>query len=589
MIILQQSLITTIEMNTTEQNNEMTNPVEKLTVKTHDPTIALPAGLYDSTEGIFGIVTVKIRDDAKIPTGTYLFNFEKDGSGSMSELTEDGKSKDYHIRTTICNTLEALARIAHENQQVQIYVRLCEFDTTIHQVLAATLVTAESVVEMTTTVRTRKLPGGNTNIEAALKNSVLSCEQFLAEHPDAHVISVITTDGDTNAGDSNQYSLAKIVKNKHFQTICIGYGASHNSALLIGISSSYFYVADLERAGETIGEILHDFLYIAVEKVELRIVHGEVFAEDQTWNDVISCGNAIGGSSKVYSIHVPVLQHVAVLLYGKREGDRHMMMIESQTTIQVVDLTRDIFRHKTVQLLAEAQQNLTTVILAPIHPRFHSGEQEQYAQHMVEYKAELTIYVAALEKCKADKKDIRLRLKTFFRMMKDYAKEKDMEQEPMMKQLLDDVYSIWLAFGRHFDANEARAYTQAKFNCNLRQTSGNTSMRPIGMQRVRPFPNMRRQNAFCNSVPVRAIAGAFDDDEDVASLQPPATFPMRQLTCAVYPGMERDLYDDEERDLEDEEDLEDDLEHELTDEPTSAYATPKALTLMREISSHARP
>uniref|UniRef100_A0A6C0F427 VWFA domain-containing protein n=1 Tax=viral metagenome TaxID=1070528 RepID=A0A6C0F427_9ZZZZ len=546
-------------------------PIENLSIEFHDSSIPLPQDLYDVADGQFGIVKMKVRGDISIPAGVYLVNMEKDGSGSMTTGTNDGRTRDEHVKATICNAIRALTKIATENPQVQLFVKLADFDTAVYPVLALTQLSVDNMEQLVSTVTERKLPNNSTNIELALRNSVKSCDEFLAENPGAHIISVITTDGEANSGECNKFKLQDIVKSSPYPTICIGYGAGHNADLLITVGSSYFYVADFERAGEPIGEILQNFLYIAMEKSELQILNGEILHEDQTWRNKLNLGNIIGGTEKTYSVRSKDPEAVHALLYGKNtqttEPNPLIMLAESAAFTCYKDLTRDIFRHKTVELLAQARDNLALDLVAPTHPQYS----DNYAADMERYEGEVVAYTELVKSHAEQKKTLRDKLKVFFRSMKDYAKDKNMENEALMKQLLDDVYTVWLSLGSRFTQNEARAFTQAKYMCNARQLSNNTSARSASQT-----PGLRRQNAGLQRQ--NAISPAYDNSQGgvaVAPLRPPML--MRTPTCMTHPGME---------DLEDGEvDEEDDLVHELTDGAVSAYATQPTVALMREVSS----
>ena len=561
-------------------------PIENLSIEFHDPSIPLPPDLYDDAEGHFGIVKMKVRGDIEIPAGVYLVNMEKDGSGSMTAGTNDGRSRDDHVKATICNAIRALTKIATENPQAQLFVKLADFDTVVYPVLALTQLSDENLEKVVFTVTDRKLPSGSTNIELALRNSVKSCDEFLAENPDAHIISVLTTDGEANAGECNKFKLQDIVKDRPYPTICIGYGAGHNADLLIAVGSSYFYVADFERAGEPIGEILQNFLYIALEKSDLQTLHGEILREDNTWSDKLCIGNIVGGTEKTYSVRSKTPESFHALCYGKNtqtsQSTQLITLVESATFTCYKDLTRDLFRHKTVELLAQARDNLALDIVHPAHPQYS----DNYAADMESYQGEVAAYQELFKTHAEQKKTLRNNLKTFFRSMKEYAKDKNMENEALMKQLLDDVYTVWLSLGKRFTQNEARAFTQAKYMCNLRQLSNNTSARSASQT---PVPGLRRQNA--GSSPLQrqnAMYGGaqnidvmYDDDSQAGvgvSLRPPML--MRTPTCVSYPGME-DLEDGEVE----ENDEDDDLVHELTDGAVSAYATQPTVALMREVSS----
>jgi predicted DNA-binding ribbon-helix-helix protein len=569
-------------------------PIENLSIEFHDPSIPLPPDLYDATDGHFGIVKMKVRCDIAIPAGIYLVNMEKDGSGSMTTGAGDGRTRDEHVKATICNAIRALTKIAAENPQAKIFVKLADFDTKVYSVLELTKLSDDNVEYLVSTVMARQLPNGSTNIELALRNSVKSCDEFLAENPDAHIISVITTDGEANAGECNKYKLQDIVKGRPYPTICIGYGSGHNADLMITISSSYFYVADFERAGEPIGEILQNFLYIAMEKSELQILHGEVLHEDQTWSDKLCIGNIIGGTEKTYSVRSKEPETIHALLYGKNTQTTvthaQVVLAESASFTCYKDLTRDLFRHKTVALLAEARDNLAQTLVRPEHPHYS----DNYAADMERYEAELIAFDEIVKKHAAQKKTIRDNLKIFFRSMKEYAKDKNMENEALMKQLLDDVYTVWLSLSARFSHNEARAFTQAKYMCNLRQLSNNTSAR-TATQTPRPAAALRRQNAGPSPLlRQNALSSAYPDDIDddadddsqmagvavprfVAPLRPPML--ARTPTCVSHPGME------ELEEGEIDEDDDDALVHELTDGAISAYATQPTVALMREVSS----
>jgi len=504
--------------------------MEHFSVQFHDPVIPLPD--YDDANGNFGVVKFQVRSDVTIPAGVYLVHMEKDGSGSMTIRTKDGRSRDEHVKATICNAIRALTKIAMANPQIQIYVQVSDFDTAVYPVLQLSQISPDNVESLVAAVHNHKLPEGNTNLEIALHDSVQSCDAFLKLHPDAHILSVVTTDGEVNDGECNKYRLQEMVKDRPYPTVCIGYGADHNADLLITVGSSYFYVSDFERAGEPIGEMLQNLLYIAIENTHLHIENGEIW-NGKTWTNTLHIGNAIGGSSKTFSVRSKTPLEVRIKVSN---------METSTPTFS--DLTRDMLRHKTVILLAEARDNLAEDIVIPIHPKFSAT----YAADMERYEGEMLAYEQRIQSNLDEKQTLRDKIKVFFRLMKDYATAKHMENEALMKQLLDDVYTVWLALGKRFTPNEARAFTQAKYTCNERQLSNNTSARS-----AIPF---RRQNARYSP--------------DTQLCDSPCKL---QRTCMTHPEMDND---DEEDDA---------LEHELTDGEVSAYATQSTISLMREISS----
>jgi len=522
-------------------------PIENVSIAVHDPNVPFPDGFsYDDANGHFGVVNIKVHSDVAIPTGIYLVNMEKDGSGSMTCRTNDGRSRDDHVKATICNAIRALTKIATENPHIQIYVKLSDFDTSVYSVLELSQVSCDNVEQLVSTIMNRQLPNQSTNLEAALRDSVQSCDAFLAIHPDAHILSVLTTDGEANNGECNKYRLQEIVQGRPYPTVCVGYGAEHNADLLITVGSSYFYVADWERAGEPVGEMLQNFLFIAMQDGKLEIRGGEIWDGDR-WTDVLYIGNVIGGSCKTYSVRSTTPEVMSVHLSGwHAQAD----MVENTATFpgSYTDLTRDAFRHATVILLKKARDMLAMDLVGPVHPEYS----DQYAADMERYQSEMTAYEQRVQAHNDEKKVLRDKIKVFFRLMKDYAKDKRMEHEALMKQLLDDVYTVWLAMSSRFTKNEARAFTQAKYLCNERQLSNNTSARsatqttPMRMQRKNTGPAM--------PVPM-----------------------LRTPTSMSHPGMQDEDEDDEEDD--------EDLDYELTDGVVSAYATQSSVTMMQEVSS----
>jgi hypothetical protein len=532
-------------------------PIENVSIAVHDPNVPFPDGFsYDDANGHFGVVNIKVHSDVAIPTGVYLVNMEKDGSGSMTCRTNDGRSRDDHVKATICNAIRALTKIATENPHIQIYVKLSDFDTSVYSVLELSQVSCDNVERLVSTIMNRQLPNQSTNLEAALRDSVQSCDAFLAMHPDAHILSVLTTDGEANNGECNKYRLQEIVQGRSYPTVCVGYGAEHNADLLITVGSSYFYVADLERAGEPVGEILQNFLFIAMENGKLEIRGGEIWDGD-CWTDVLYLGNVIGGSCKTYSVRSTTPEVMSVHLYGRR-ARADILENTAKFPGSYTDLTRDAFRHETVILLKKARDMLAVDHVGPVHPEFS----DKYAADMERYEGEMTAYEQRLQAHTDEKKVLRDKIKVFFRLMKDYAKDKKMEHEALMKQLLDDVYTVWLAMSSRFTKNEARAFTQAKYMCNDRQLSNNTSARSATQTTPMRMP--------------RQHAGVLQTPRHAGGTMP---VPMlRTPTCMSHPGMQVDETEEEEED-------EDDLEYELTDGAVSAYATQASVSMMREVSS----
>ena len=175
----------------------------------------------------FGIFNLHIRSEIPITSKHIHIFFTIDGSGSMSDICVDGRTKMQHIHYT----LENMIRIFYENPECNISIHIQSFDTKIKKhIEGVSNIKEENLEYLISKINTIK-PGGSTNIEVALNSACEQITYYKLDNPQHEVVHLFLTDGEITDG-SNDMDLLKSIVPVDCTNIFIGYGLEHDSRLL---------------------------------------------------------------------------------------------------------------------------------------------------------------------------------------------------------------------------------------------------------------------------------------------------------------------------------------------------------------------
>jgi hypothetical protein len=368
---------------------------------------------YSAEEYNFGVFSLEIAN-TPMTTDSQFVHSGNDMSGSMSDRCSDTRSKMQHLHLTLENIINLFSKNA---DFAKITLEITGFDDKIENVLSPTKIINDykQIEEITAKIKQILMPRGSTNIQIALKDA----KEKIALQTDQTKNFLFMTDGNITTGSSD-IQLLKASVPTDSRNYFIGFGVDHDFQLLQNLafttnSGSYYYVDKIENAGLVFGEIIHSILYTALKSVVITTTNGEIydFIKNE-WTTRITVPYLCGEAKKKYHVR-SATPHTFEINYSAEEvltGNIGMWsetilpgLISDDNIVQTVDLRKNIYRQRTLELLAKASsicQNGGTTI---------------------------------------DKKNMQTLMKNFRIDLEQYAKEyTDQSDIDYMKQLCDDLY-----------------------------------------------------------------------------------------------------------------------------------------------------
>jgi hypothetical protein len=415
----------------------------------------------------FGVVELQAVPTV-ISTSVHEVVCVVDQSGSMSDTCKDGRTKMHHIVHTLKNIIHYFA----EHPEVTVFLTVHSFDDSFHTILDRTLITEDKLKVML--VKIDKLrPTGNTNIEIALSKAGDIIRELSAEHPTHVVTHIFMTDGEATSGSRDKRALKNLVV-PSVQNAFIGFGIDHDSGLLNFLGSyaksAYYFIDALEKSGLVYGEILHSILYKLLEDVTIELQNGFIYDyKKNTWDKHLVIGDIAGEATKVYHICSDMCDDFAVLVKGKQQEEEVIVSVDKLLQPQL-DLTKYIYRQKTLQLLYEGNeiQEIKT----------EKNNRQKYSHNWQD------------NGITEEEKKLKKTLRDFLEELKQYMEEHDLKEDKFYKNLCDDIYICYLTVGTQYGA---------MFTC-ARQTSQGTqrcyTVSQVPDDNNTIFPNA---NLFCSA------------------------------------------------------------------------------------------
>jgi hypothetical protein len=538
--------------------------IQTAVINFHDTRVAVPDCLipHHNLEERFGIVSINMRDEIPI-IPEILFQCTVDCSGSMSDPCADGRTKMAHI----IHTLENMIRIFHKKAGSKISIRIQSFDSkvyvnidTIEDLGQKTQEEIEAIILKVHQIA----PQGSTNIEKALKATTTYLDEYIKDHPSAHVAHLLLTDGEITDGSSDKTYLKTLVSNV-YPNIFMGYGLQHDNILLTSLASTglhneYRLIDNLEKAGLVYGEVIHQLLYTALEDVTLKAEGCEIYNySTNTWTTTLDIGHLVGEQQKIYQIRTTRPKEAQISIYGRTiHQTKHNEVLTNDIIFQThalpvpqaldpCDLTNYLFRQKTQELLFATKE-----LLEKQHDLDQTSN-DPFDKYAALYKTQAKAQ-DKFEEFRKQKDELKKKIKDFFKTMLDYIEAHNLKTNVFLKTLCDDIY---IAI-KSFDTQNGLMYAAA------RQTSQG-----------------RQQTYSCRPA-------SQEPDQDVLPLMPPSlTRGYSQMTpltrgltqgsqtfCNPQPIAKEDL------------DLGSDsnMNYELSQDDTSGYTSLGVLKMMREVS-----
>ena len=452
----------------------------------------------------FGVFKLKIADTPMLAEHQVL-DTSNDISGSMDDSCKDGKTKMQHAIHTLKNIVTAIVR----SEGASVTMATYGFDNKIDEIFPDTQITQQNESELRAKMD-QLHPRNGTDLYQSLESQADRATKRRAENPIVRQTNITMTDGQANEGKSTKYSdmVKKVAQN--CTNVFIGFGGDHNAIGLQQLADaqpngSYFYVAEIEKAGLVFGEVIHQMLYTALTNITIEVENGEIYDyKTNTWSNTLKIPSIVSEAKKTYHLRSkdPLKTCVNVNAQSLIHEDQDASLLDLDDKIlynhpeESIDLTTHMFRQRTQELMFKAHQH------------------NLVGQNTFEKKWTSKEYDAHNETGKTVRKD----LVNFCKFMQQYAKENDLEEDELLNTLIADLTVVAKTFG----GPRGILYTATKCNSQGRQTSNNTNYidpNDLYSQRQNGAPRMmRRQNAMGAFDPEFDINAGDNDDFDLGNL-----------------------------------------------------------------------
>jgi hypothetical protein len=447
--------------------------------QSNSPNLIYDFGLFPNDSNIkFGILQVKIAD-TPILKDHQVLDTSNDMSGSMEDQCSDGKTKMQHAKHTLKNIITAISKMCDASVTMATY----GFDDKVETIFEDTKITQDTAETLRHNLD-KLQPRGGTDIYKSLEMQSKRCKARHEINPRIRQTNITLTDGQTNQGKSTVYSEIATQVAPNCTNVFIGFGNDHNATGLQQLADaqkngSYFYVAEIEKAGLVFGEIIHQMLYTALTNVTIKVENAEIYDyKTNTWKDELFVPSIVSEATKTYHVRSATPDNVVVTIYAcssihnedkpsliSKDNTRLPSLMTIETDIVIpTDLSIYMLRQRAQELIFKAHR--------------HS-----VASNKMNFKdyADLS-------------NTIRKELINYCKFMQQFSKENNLEQDDLLKTLIADVLVVAKTFG----GPRAALYSLAKSSSQGRQTSNNTSyINPQDIAyRRQAFNKMRRQNAI---------------------------------------------------------------------------------------------
>ena len=390
------------------------------------PVIKYPN--YDTSS--FGVLNIKIKKTKKTNLPT-CFVFTIDRTGSMGELCGNSRiTRMDYIKQTFQSMMNYFS-----HQETPIIIRAHAFNDNVDVLVDNITITPENVGSIIEKIKNLQ-PDGSTNIGNAITKANEAIAKYRTDNPTHQICHIFMTDGEPTTGEHRADSLAELV-NETFTNIFIGAGFGHNAHILRKLSEKkngeYLFIDNMENATLVYSEPVHRFLYPGLKDIRLEVENGRIYDwKTNKWVSVLEEPDLVSEVDKYYHLVTDNMKELEVSIYGIEVG------IATDSTDEVaIDLTSKLL--EIVEPMPDLVNIDTNTVVEP----------NDLSKYMFKQLTQELLY-----KAKSKNYDIteiyyfKKLLKRVFKVMRNYMRNKDLLDDPFMKQLCNDISIIYSTIGK---------------------------------------------------------------------------------------------------------------------------------------------
>lgn len=351
----------------------------------------------------FGVVHIKMPSSS-IRTTKFHICFMLDCSGSMNQELNNVKDTLYRILSYI------------KTQSTNIYISVAYFNNYVKYIIKNAPISDETIA--TVKRRSKRVYANNvTNIEKAFK-SLSEVYDSTAEN-----IHLFMTDGEPTIGYQTPHDLYTCLP-KEFEHYFLGFGTHHEANTLYTLSHKtkghYYFIDNPENSSLIYGEILHAFLYRQCS-ITLHSANDTIKFYDYKTNEWIS----------TYE-HGNVASESQVAIHYKFDWETTPDLLKYEIKMTNVDHTEETSEY---MLCNETQTYNPSEECTP-SSRNIEVEKYYYRQKVLE-----ALYLGIQEQSFGE--DSMQTVKTLFTKINKFCQTFELEEDPFMVQLKDDLSIVY--------------------------------------------------------------------------------------------------------------------------------------------------
>jgi len=428
--------------------------IQESLILIHNNEYIRPVIKYPNYEtSSFGVLNIKIKKTKKTNLPT-CFVFTIDRTGSMGELCGNYRTTrmDY-IKQTFKSMMKYFS-----HQETPIIVRAHAFNDTVDILVDNITITPYNVDSIIEKIKNLQ-PDGSTNIGNAITKANEAIAKYTTDNPTHQICHIFMTDGEPTSGEHRADALAEMV-NENFTNIFIGAGFGHNAHILSKLSEKkngeYLFIDNMENATLVYSEPVHRFLYPGLKDIRLEVENGKIYDwKTNKWVTVLEEPDLVSEVDKYYHLVTDTPNELEVSIYGIEVGVAadsadeiaadlssklldivevmpDLIDFDTNKIVEPNDLSKYMFKQLTQELLFKAKSN-------------------DYDMTEIYYFKKL--------------------LKRVFKIMRNFMRNKDLLDDPFMKQLCNDICIIYSTMGK----SNGMMFAMSRSCSQGRQQSYNTN------------------------------------------------------------------------------------------------------------------
>jgi hypothetical protein len=290
---------------------------------------------------------------------------------------------------------------------------------------------------------------------------------------------VFMTDGAPTIGNTDSLVLSKLINDTFINSI-IGFTLDHDAHLLETLATNknteYYVIENVNNSELVYAEVINRYLYPVIENISIKVKHVSIYNwRTNEWTDELKEDVFIGEIEKKYQVRTKTADEIRVYLYGSVSADE-IQVVESVLNDGTACYKRDdptivlIDEIYALPELIESDGTIKNPTNLAIY-MFRQKVQELLYESTKLYREKRQFRYEYEKEGKNVSKDLKQKLVYFFRIIRRYMRDHNLNNDKLMQLLCEDIYVTY----KNFNTKLGMMYSAARQMSQGRQRTYNVS------------------------------------------------------------------------------------------------------------------